>query len=80
MREKSLQHLKLYLYLDSITLFAIIKDFFNHLEDIFINLYSKNHTIENFQEFKINISLFNDFYLEFISLASDLEYIFKMLI
>ena len=36
--------------------------------------------MEKFQELKMEISLFRNFYLEFICLASDLEYTLKMLI
>ena len=36
--------------------------------------------MEKFRELKMGASLFNDFYSEFIQLASNLEYISKMLI
>lgn len=45
---KALQHLKPCLQLNSIIFFATIKDLFNHLEDIFDNLYWKEHAIEKF--------------------------------
>ena len=77
---KALQHLELCLRLNSITPFAIIKDLFNHLEDIFGNSYWKEHAIEKFQDLKMGVRLFNDLNSEFIHLASELEYTSEMLI
>ena len=71
---KVLQYLKPCLHVNSITLFAIIKNLFNHLEDIFGNSHQKKHATEKFQKLKMEASLFSDFYSEFIQLASDFEY------
>ena len=66
--------------MNSITLFAIIEDLFNNLEDIFGNPYQKKHTIERFRELKMEASLFSNFYFEFIQLASNLKYTSEILI
>ena len=79
-RGKTLQHLEPCLRLNSITPFATIEDLFNHLEDIFGNPHRKKHDIEKFRDLKMGASSFNDFYSEFIRLASDLEYTLEMLI
>ena len=63
-----------------ITFFAIIKELFNYLKDIFSNSHRKKHAIEKFQELKMEASLFSDFYFEFIQLTSDLEYTLEILI
>ena len=78
--EKVLQHLEPYLRVNSITLFATIKDLFNHLEDIFDNPYQKKNVIKKFRELKIETSLFSNFYSEFIRLAFNLKYTLEMLI
>lgn len=80
MTGKALQYLKSCLYINSIIPFAIIEDLFNHLKDIFGNLYWKKHAMEIFWELKMGINLFKDFYLEFICLVLDLEYTFEILI
>ena len=64
--EKVLQHLELYLHVNSITSFATIEDLFNHLEDIFGNSHQKKHAMEKFRELKMEASSFSDFYSEFI--------------
>lgn len=48
-----------------------LKNLFNHLEDIFDDFY---------QGLKIGTILFNNFYLEIICLALNLEYISEILI
>ena len=63
-----------------ITSFANIEDLFNHLEDIFDNLYQKKHAIEKFRELKIEASLFSNFYSKFIQLISYLKYISEIFI
>lgn len=75
-----MQHLEPCLCMNFITLFATIEDLFNYLEDIFCNSHWKEHTMEIFQELKMGTNSFKDFYLEFIRLASDLEYTSEMLI
>ena len=77
---KALQYLEPSLQLNSITFFTTIDNLFNHSEDIFGNPYRKVHAIKKFPKLKMGASLFSDFYSEFIWLASDLEYILKMLI
>ena len=47
-RRKTLQHLKLSLHINLIMFFAIIKDLFNHLENIFGNSHSKKYIIKKF--------------------------------
>ena len=79
-REKALQYLEPYFRLNSIILFTIIDNLFNHLEDIFGNPHWKEYAMEKFRELKMGASLFSDFYSEFIQLASDLEYTSEMLI
>ena len=79
-REIALQYLQSGLCVNSITFFTIFEDLFNHLEDIFGNIYNKKYVMEMFQWLKIGISLYNDLFSEFIYLASDLEYISEMLI
>ena len=77
---KALQYLEPCLRVNSITYFVTIEDLFNHLEDIFGNPHQKKHTIEKFRDLKMGTSSFNNFYSEFIRLASDLEYTSEMLI
>ena len=77
---KVLQHLEPCFRLNSITPFTTIDDLFNYLEDIFGNPHRKEYVIEKFQELKMGVSLFGDFYSEFIRLASDLEYTLEILI
>lgn len=77
---ETLQHLEPCLWLNKITLFAIINNLFNYLEDIFGNFHRKEYIMEKFQDLKIGISLFNNFHLEFICLTCDPEYISEMLI
>ena len=76
----TLQHLEPCLQLNSITFFTTIDDLFNHFKDIFGNPHQKKQNIEKFRELKIGASLLSDFYSKFIRLASDLEYISKMLL
>lgn len=75
-----MQQVKSYLHINLIIFFTIIKDLFNHLENIFINFYQKNYTIKNFQELKIGTNLFNNLFFQFIQLASNLKYTSKILI
>ncbi len=63
-----------------ITSFVTIENLFNDLEGIFGNPHQKEHVMEKFRDLKMGTTLFNDFYSEFIRLASDLEYTFEMLI
>lgn len=63
-----------------IIFFTIIEDLFNYLEDIFNNSYQKKYIIEKFRDLKMNINSFNNFYSEFIYIASDREFISEMLI
>ena len=79
-RKKVLEYFKPCLRLNFITFFTTIDNLFNYFKDIFGNSHWKKHAIEKFQELKIEASLFNDFYSEFIWLASDLEYTLEMLI
>lgn len=80
MERKVLQYLEFDLYVNFITLFATIKDLYNHLEDIFGNFHWKKYAINMFQKLKMGTRLFNNFYSKFICLALDLEYIYEMLI
>ena len=80
MGRKILQYLESCLYVNLITFFAIIEDLFNYLKDNFDNFYQKKHVLKKFRNLKIDISSFNDFYFEFIRLASDLKYMSKILI
>ena len=75
-----MQHLEPCLRLNLITSFATIEDLFNHLEDIFGNLHRKKHAMEKFRDLKMGARSFNNFYSEFIRLASELEYTSEMLI
>ena len=77
---KTLLHLKPFLRINSIILFAIIENLFNYLEDIFDNPHQKKHTMKKLQELKMEASSFSDFYSKFIQLASNLEYTLEMLI
>ena len=77
---KALQHLEPCLRLNLITPFATIKDLFNHLKDIFGNPHWKEYAMEKFRDLKMGACSFNDFYSEFIHLASELEYTSEMLI
>lgn len=72
--------MELYLLVNLIILFATIKDLFNYLENIFVNLYWKKYIMKKFQELKIDTSLFDNFYLEFFYLALKLKYTSKILI
>ena len=75
-----MQYLKPCLRLNLITFFATIEDLFNHLEDIFDNLPWKKHVMEKFRDLKMGARSFNNFYSEFIRLASELEYTSEKLI
>ena len=77
---KAMQHLELYLYINSITTFSTIEDLFNYLEDIFDNSYQKKYALEKFSKLKIGASSFTNFYSTFIWLAFDLEYTSEMFI
>ena len=46
MKKNILQYLELYLHINLIIFFAIIKNLFNYLKDIFNNLYEKKHIIK----------------------------------
>ena len=77
---KALEHLQPHLYADSLIPFEIVDDLFTKLEEVYGDLHRKEHVIEKFKELKMGSGSFNAFYLEFIKLATELEFTKEMLL
>lgn len=79
-KEKALQYQEFGLYKNEITTFAIIKNLFNYLQDIFSNFYERKFFMKKFLKLKKEASGLNDFYSKFIWLASDVKYTSQIVI